>query len=173
MTKRKMSFTCIGCKETFTRPDGLKRSPIYHSTECQFWSKVNKTEGCWEWTGSTHKFGYGEFRSGYTFYRAHRYSYELHHGEIEEGLGINHKCDNPKCVNPDHLYAGTQQQNNADKLARDRITNRSMTKETVLEIKELFDQGFGPTKIAQMFQNRIPVSTIYNIKAKTSWKWLS
>lgn len=95
-------------------------------TEDRFWSKVTKTNECWLWDeGSRDKDGYGSFRKSKSpgqrrgpVVRAHRFSWELHNGPIPKGLWILHKCDNPPCVNPEHLYAGTRQDNAND--IRDR-----------------------------------------------------
>lgn len=86
----------------------------------RFWAKVQKTQGCWLWTGAL-KDGYGKFglRAGLVVF-AHRWAYEQCVGEIRGGLWILHHCDNRACVRPDHLYAGTAEQNTADMLTRDR-----------------------------------------------------
>lgn len=85
---------------------------------------VNKTEGCWLWTGSKDQDGYGIFRgavAGVTFARAHRFSYAYHTGELpQSGMCIMHSCDNPSCVNPDHLSLGTNADNMADKARKGR-----------------------------------------------------
>lgn len=79
-----------------------------------FWERVNQTETCWNWIGSINRGGYGVFtfggRSGKKLY-GHRASYELHKGNIPDGLEIDHLCRNRKCVNPDHLEAVTRQVN--------------------------------------------------------------
>lgn len=87
----------------------------------RFWGYVDKGGDCWLWTAGCFKRGYGAFayegkRPGY----AHRFSYELHHGPIPEGKLVMHKCDNRKCVNPEHLKAGTQRDNIRDSMAKDR-----------------------------------------------------
>lgn len=92
-----------------------------NSTIARFWDKVDTSGECWEWTAGCFKRGYGAFayddhRPGY----AHRFSYELHHGPIPEGKVVRHTCDNPKCVNPDHLKVGTQRDNIMDAINRDR-----------------------------------------------------
>lgn len=168
MTKPRTHFTCLGCKKIFLRP---AKKTYYCTEECRFFSRVEKTEYCWNWTGSKHKFGYGEFRIGRTLFRCHRYSYEIHKGEIPEGLGINHTCDNPSCVNPDHLYAGTAQQNVTDALNRERHTNRILTKDQVIQIRSLLkDPSLNPNKISKLF-NVLPI-TIYNIRDRKTWKHL-
>lgn len=78
----------------------------------RFWPKVSKSEGCWEWTGSKDKRGYGRIYGGVKSpLRSHRVAYELLVGPIPEGLYLDHKCHNPSCVNPDHLRPVTQKQN--------------------------------------------------------------
>lgn len=78
----------------------------------RFWSKVNKTEACWLWLASTNPKGYGRYRVGSgVLTSAHRYSYELTHGPIPEGLQIDHTCYVKSCVNPAHLRAVTNKQN--------------------------------------------------------------
>lgn len=90
----------------------------------KFWKYVRRTDGCWEWTGGITGrpgSGYGAISLGYgQQIKAHRFSYEIHHGPIPDGLYVCHSCDNPKCVNPSHLYAGTATDNNRDTIARNR-----------------------------------------------------
>jgi hypothetical protein len=91
-----------------------------------FWAKVDKNGGvpahlpdlreCWLWTASLFVGGYGRFGAQ----RAHRVSWELHHGEVPEGLFVLHRCDNPRCVNPGHLFLGTQTDNMRDMWAKRR-----------------------------------------------------
>ena len=78
----------------------------------RFWKCVNfnASGDCWEWTGYK-KQGYGFFKFKHIGYKAHRYSYELHHGCIDLNLGVLHRCANKSCVNPHHLYQGTQLEN--------------------------------------------------------------
>lgn len=76
--------------------------------------------GCWIWLGTITAHGYGEFWGGGIRVKAHRYSYKLHNGGIPDGAHILHKCDTPCCVNPDHLFAGTNLENIADKVAKGR-----------------------------------------------------
>ena len=97
----------------------------------RFWSYVNRTPGCWEWTGALSKrkrgdrrqrgAGYGHFMVTWkTITMAHRYSWELAHGPIPPGLFVCHRCDNPKCVRPDHLFLGTALDNTRDMIAKGR-----------------------------------------------------
>ena len=86
----------------------------------RFWSKVDKSGGCWAWTAYTDMFGYGVVALGYTMARAHRISYEMEKGTIPEGLQVRHLCHNPSCVRPDHLEIGTQKDNMRDMIEAGR-----------------------------------------------------
>lgn len=84
---------------------------LSRTEEERFWQKVRKTENCWEWLGAVEATGYGRFYTKNRFWLAHRYSYEKFRGSIPEGHVIDHKCNNRKCVNPDHLETATYSQN--------------------------------------------------------------
>ena len=89
----------------------------------RFWSKVDKqgSTECWPWTASVVKnLGYGQFGMGGTMMRSHRVAWELSNGPIPAGMFVLHKCDNPPCCNPQHLFIGTQTDNMQDALAKGR-----------------------------------------------------
>lgn len=77
----------------------------------RFWSKVDKANGCWQWTAGLSNVGYGAFWDGEKMNKAHRLSYELSVGPIGEGKLIDHMCHNRTCVNPEHLRQVTSKQN--------------------------------------------------------------
>src|ERR1700761_3720809 len=86
------------------------------SLEERFFDSVmpEPNSGCWLWVGSLNENGYGTIGVAYKTQLAHRVSYRLHVGPIPDGLNVLHKCDVPCCVNPDHLFPGTQETNVID-----------------------------------------------------------
>lgn len=78
------------------------------------------TDGCWPWTGTCSAKGYGRFRMDMVDYVAHRLAHEVANGKIPAGILVCHKCDNPPCCNPAHLFPGTAQDNRADCVAKGR-----------------------------------------------------
>jgi hypothetical protein len=101
-------------------PRGHERDesmPRWTETEpVRFWKKVQRTEGCWWWTGGTDGNGYGAFwvPGLGRMDKAPRVSWRLTFGEIPDGMWVLHKCDHPSCVRPDHLFLGTNQENMRD-----------------------------------------------------------
>ena len=113
----------------------------------RFWMKVKKRHQCecWEWQESNRK-GYGCLWVNRKYISAHRFSWILHHGEVPSQLQVLHKCDNPLCVNPDHLFLGTQDENTQDRVRKERSaggikTNSrgKLSKGDVVEINKLLN----------------------------------
>jgi hypothetical protein len=132
----------------------------------RFWDKVDKQEnGCWMWTASTVKDGYGYYKlSNGKSGRAHRISWELANGDIPKKMCVLHKCDTPRCVNPDHLFLGTDADNVKDMMQKGRGKwgiplsgenhyNFKLTDQQVLEIKAL-----GP------YKKQYEIAAIYSVR---------
>ena len=121
------------------------KSPVEH----RFWKRVNKTPGCWLWTGHTNGDGYAQFcyKGNRRSSNASRYAYQLLVGEIPDGMDICHTCDNPACVRPDHLFPGTDLDNNRDKVNKNRQAKGErnagavLTESQVLEIRRRYKPG--------------------------------
>ncbi len=89
----------------------------------RFWSLVEKTDDCWIWRGSTNERGYGCFKLlGEQI--ASRVSFVIAHGHLRKGLLVCHRCDNPGCVRPDHLFAGTHRDNADDMVRKGRSVGK-------------------------------------------------
>lgn len=86
----------------------------YRTLLDRFHSRINKTDGCWLWTGTTSTRGYGVIFLKRKKIFAHRLSYVVFKGALKNGNCVLHKCDNPPCVNPEHLFSGTHQDNMLD-----------------------------------------------------------
>jgi hypothetical protein len=82
---------------------------------------IQTPTGCWEWNGARTSAGYGEISRGGKVRYVHRLSWEIHRSPIPKGQHVLHRCDNPPCWNPDHLFLGTNQDNTDDKIAKGRM----------------------------------------------------
>ena len=131
--------------------------------------KVSET-GCWEWQHNKDSRGYGMISIKGVYYRAHRYSYEYYKGAIG-GFNVLHKCDNPPCCNPDHLFLGNQNENALDMIKKGRSRVPTTPVEDILRIRKLFEEGLTRKKISeQVGVSRRVVETILSGK---SWKHIT
>ncbi len=151
------------------------------TTKERFWSKVDikGDSECWEWKKYIDRPGYGKFWFEERWQQAHRIAFILSGGIIsEEKPHVLHKCDNPKCVNPSHLYAGNQTDNMRDRSARGRWRGgeqngekshyAKLTNGDVLKIRHLCDTtSLSQDKIALMFG--VSRANIGYIKDRKSW----
>jgi len=143
------------------------------SPEVRFWKNVDKTDSCWIYTG--HKiYGYGRIFVNNRTECAHRYSWCLKHKQsIPDGQLVRHMCDNPSCVNPDHLELGTHQDNANDRNSRNRQAKGSshgkakLSEQQVRLIKLRLQDNLSHQKIAEEFGVRH--GTIHAIAVGRSW----
>lgn len=145
----------------------------------RFWSKVEKTPGCWEWRGARKPTGYGSFKHKGRTRQAHRVAWALTHGEPPRHLVVMHKCDNRGCVNPAHLRLGTQAENVADAVRKGRHQRGSrngkakLTEAEVYEIRRLYLEG-GQTYAGLARMYGVSPDQIKAINQGTAWphvKW--
>lgn len=108
------------------------------SAEIRFWKYVKKTKGCWFWIGGKKESGYGSLWLKNSYLYAHRFSYQIHNGKIPKGMQVCHSCDITYCVNPKHLFLGTQKDNNQDmwKKGRGKIVHHIGEKHGMSKLKE-------------------------------------
>lgn len=143
-----------------------------------FWEKVNFLGDCWEWTGATTEWGYGKLRYGGHDLSAHRCSYEYAFGRLPNDLWVLHKCDNPPCVNPAHLFLGTPKDNTQDMYRKGRAprlgavgeanVSASITEEDVLAIRFAFADGVSPSELSNRFG--LTTSGINSVIRGKTWK---
>jgi hypothetical protein len=166
---------------------------ITEKDKTRFWKNVVKlASGCWEWTGNREAKGYGRFGAENKMHKAHRFSYELHYGPIPEGKMIIHSCDNPPCINPDHISAGTCKDNSDDMISRnravhnrgtkphykkhpeeiqrgERIGTHKVTESQIKQIRSLYASGgYYQHVIAKMFH--ISQTSVWRIVRDITWK---
>ena len=148
----------------------------------RFWSKVEigNPDECWEWKAPLDTKGYGNFQIshdnplGRNNPRSHRVSWFISFGEIPENYCVCHKCDNRSCVNPDHLFLGTYDENNKDRVRKGRSAigenapTAKLTESDIVKIRILIADGETQRDIAKKFN--VKHNTIGSISRGVSWK---
>ena len=183
-TQHNLSYPCHG---VITRNDQLLMN---EKTVRRFWAKVQKTPDCWLWTASKRHKGYGAFcwynKDGkYVQGGAHRFAYQLLVGPIPTGMFVLHKCDTPACVNPEHLFIGTSQDNVDDMMRKGRHVaggtytygeykrgmqhwNSKLTPEAVRDIRDSYHgRGISMQKIADTYG--VAISCVSKVVNKKLW----
>jgi HNH endonuclease len=132
---------------------------------------VVKGNGCWGWNGANQK-GYGCFTYMHKSMRAHRASWILHNGPIQESMHVLHKCDNPPCSKPEHLFLGSHKENMKDMRSKGLHKQYSkLTEEQVKEIKSLLASGEKVDDLSKRYG--VGFSTVNDIKDGRTWKRLN
>jgi hypothetical protein len=145
----------------------------FSNIEDRFWSKVDQTNpsGCWIWLACVRgSNSYGVFRISKDKgdVQAHRYSYELKFGPIPKGMLICHKCDNPKCVNPDHLFLGTHKTNAMDRELKNRSKTHGQQKLTLDQVIQIKSSSLSQSKLSKIYH--VSRKTIASIQYGQTWK---
>jgi hypothetical protein len=131
--------------------------------------------GCWLWLGAEQgSNGYGRIKAEGRTWTAHRYSWAIHRGPIPDGMLVLHRCDNSACVNPNHLFLGTTQDNSDDKLAKCRHpfgSRHGQSKLTEMEVVAIRADSRARRVIADDYG--VTEAAIYNIQLRKSWRHVS
>jgi hypothetical protein len=143
----------------------------------RFLSYVQQGVGCWRWVGSKDANGYGRLHVGRLPELAHRISWALFNGEIPSGAHVLHRCDNPQCVRPDHLFLGNQADNNADKMSKNRHrfgvsrgVAHGRARVTEEQVRFIRMAAGSSREIAASIGNRISSRQVRDIRSGRLWR---
>lgn len=184
MTKRTCGFP--GCN----RPhDGLGLCSSHRKQQAQnkpltklrtmmtpaerFWQRVVKGADCWVWVGNIDQDGYGRLRTTAGHIRAHKFSYELHHGPVPKGMVVRHLCHNRQCVNPSHLATGTAKDNVQDSIRDKRMAygeRHRWTKLAEEQVRAIYADPRPTRTVAEDYG--VSISAVYHIRHRHTWKHL-
>jgi len=134
--------------------------------ETWFWTRAKQNKECWEWPGSKDSGEYGQARVDGRRKGTHQIAWELTNGPIPEGMMVLHRCDNPPCCNPKHLYLGTHA-NNMDDMVKRKRQPRKLTEAQVFEIKKSLLKKKSMRSIAK--EHGVSHQTIFNIAHGKKW----
>jgi hypothetical protein len=152
--------------------DTVKGKPIIEKFSKMY--VVNEGNGCWEWVRTINPGGYGMFYESAYPEVATRISWKIFNGEIPKGMVVCHKCDNPKCVNPNHLFLGTQKDNIHDAMKKNRFQKGTKNGRAKLTRKQVAEIKFGDkqfnTKQEEADYYGVSRRTIYAIRKRLIWK---
>jgi HNH endonuclease len=171
MTKRQERY-CEYCKKPFNVRSGVKEC----SMKCKLLNRSKKEGNCLIWTRAPNSSKYGRFNQNRKNYSPHRASYETFNGEIPNGYLVLHKCDNPRCINPKHLFLGTHKENTHDMMKKDRMANFKgennskaiLTENQVLEIRKLHSKGMKTKEIANLYN--VKYYTCLDVVNRRNWR---
>lgn len=180
---------CTECTQCHAPITGTSRSHLCRSCaastkniEKHFWSKVAITsiDKCWIWQAGTLPSGYGQFSVSGQNVGAHRFSWQITHGQIPDGLFVCHRCDTPGCCNPSHLFLGTPK-DNADDMSRkgrkanvggggrgERAGQAKLTEINVREMRSLRESGRRLHELALRFG--VSMATVSCVCTRKTWK---
>jgi hypothetical protein len=139
-----------------------------------FWSKIippnNEIDDCWKWEGPYNNYGYGKLNFSiqagkYQTIGAHRFSWEFYNGAIQKGLLVCHKCDTPPCVNPNHLFLGTDKDNKIDNMLKERHYFGSKHYNTILEEQDI--RNIITDTLNNKYDSITDICTLYNVSYET------
>jgi len=161
--------------EVIREINGTTRMPLH----ARFWRKVDKRgpDECWEWKSSKNEWGYGTFHVSNRCQLAHRVAWLIYNGEIPAGLLVCHTCDNPLCVNPAHLWLGTNAENIADMVQKGRahrtpseaVWCAKLTSERVAAIRRDYASGeYTQLELAQ--REGVSRANIGIVVRKRTWR---
>lgn len=142
--------------------------------EERFWSKADTSGGpdtCWEWQACKNDMGYGQFRTSERAHYAHRFSWTLTKGPLDSEACVLHRCDNPGCVNPAHLFLGSRTENAADRVSKNRSAlgnhngSAKLNPEAVLAIRASEESN---TALASRFG--VNIATVRSARRRDTWR---
>ena len=169
------------CQKHYTRQRRtggatVRRNFAYEPLPVKLSQYAESSGGCWEWTAGLNSMGYGTIYHDKKKRYAHRLSYELHNGiKISDKILVLHKCDNPKCINPSHLFLGNARDNSDDMWAKGRgargeSKSNIFTEADIIDMRNMSAQGIRQRDIIKKYNSH--QATMSAILRRVSWAWL-